>query len=105
MTTEATLLDRLRAAWNAPQEAPESHITHSTKLTTVEPLSLSVANLEAVRRAGVAVDHCELHLPPFDALEEPDYRRLGYIRSTCRICGAFLGYRRGAVGIDLPDRS
>lgn len=87
--TEAALLDRLRAAWDVPQERTGPPETHAATRTG----SKSVADLDAVKAAGVAVVRCGWHVQPFDALEEADRSRPGYVRSSCRLCGAFLGYR------------
>ena len=40
---------------------------------------------------------CLSHIPPFDAVESPDPSRHGWIRSDCRKCGKFLGYRPQAI--------
>jgi hypothetical protein len=36
---------------------------------------------------------CISHNPPFDLIERPDVNRRGWIRSECRVCGKFIGYR------------
>lgn len=36
---------------------------------------------------------CVCHIAPFDTIDRPDQSRIGWIRSQCRLCGAFLGYR------------
>lgn len=101
--TDAALLDRLRTAWNKPPEPPGTHITHSDAGTTVEPVSLSVGELDSIKAAGVALNRCRWHVQPFDAVEEPDRRRPGWIRSRCRLCGALLGYRPPPKDVTLNE--
>lgn len=101
--TDAALLDRLRAAWQSTQEPQEAVLTHSDAGTTVEPVSVTIGELDAVKAAGVAVDRCRWHVQPFDAVEEPDRRRPGWIRSSCRLCGALLGYRPPPKGVTLNE--
>lgn len=70
------LLAELQSAWGSAPIA---------KVTIVERFDLKLA--------GVATERCESHLPPFDAVETNDSKRRGWMRSTCRKCGRFLGYR------------
>lgn len=37
---------------------------------------------------------CRFHVHPYDLLDEPDEQRCDYVRSHCRHCRKFLGYRR-----------
>jgi hypothetical protein len=98
----AALLSRLRAAWGEPLTAPE---THAATEAGSEADRAGVAELDAIKAAGVATERCRWHLPPFDALEEPDRLRPGYIRSTCRLCGTFLGYRSRPAEVSSGSRS
>lgn len=80
MATDSELLAQLQAAWEAP---------------------VSVATPKSARLpAGlpVAIEKCQVHLPPFDLVETPDKSRPGYFRACCRLCGRFIGYRRAATG-------
>lgn len=36
---------------------------------------------------------CSTHLPPFETNDTADVKRPGWVRSECRKCGAFLGFR------------
>ena len=47
---------------------------------------------------------CSTHLPPFDTNDTADPRRPGWVRSECRKCGAFHGYRETARD-STPDLS
>ena len=89
-----TLLDSLQAAWGQAEAIP----TRKTRAP-------AVATLPAVVGGGVATVRCLSHLPPFDAVCVADIKRRGWVRSHCRLCGRFLGYRPGANGIDLESRS
>jgi hypothetical protein len=42
---------------------------------------------------GLAFERCRCHVPPFDAVETTDPKRKGWLRTSCRRCGQFLGYR------------
>jgi hypothetical protein len=39
--------------------------------------------------------NCNPHNNPDNHIDTPDDRRPGWIRSKCRVCGRFVGYRRG----------
>lgn len=67
MTTDPALLAQLQTAW---------HLTAAAIPTpTKKP------------------PRCLQHNNPKDWLDEPATARPGWIRSTCRRCGAFVGYR------------
>ena len=68
MTTEAALLAKLHAAWNQ-----------------------AAATIPARTPAKPAT--CSQHIDPWEWLDEPAPGRPGWIRTTCRRCGAFIGYR------------
>jgi hypothetical protein len=36
---------------------------------------------------------CSPHNNPANYVDAPDPKRRGYIRTTCRVCGRFVGYR------------
>lgn len=38
--------------------------------------------------------NCKPHNNPDNYIDTPATNRLGWIRSTCRVCGRFIGYRR-----------
>jgi len=48
---------------------------------------------DGARGAGEPV-RCDAHLDRADWLEEPAPSRPGWLRTTCRRCGAFVGYRK-----------
>jgi hypothetical protein len=115
MTTDQ-LLERLRSLWNTESVYAVSNRVNSTETHTkaeprtcevLTPRSAKVAmsNLKAVRLGGVSVRGCKEHLLPFDAIEITDIQRPGWVRSTCRLCGRFLGYRLESIGILLKERS
>lgn len=75
------LLSILQDAWTAaPIVVAESNARRSE--------SIPIVGL-----GGIAFKRCETHLPPFDTVESEDKNRHGWIRSECRQCGRFIGYR------------
>jgi hypothetical protein len=74
--TTSTILAALQSAWGSPPV---------TKTSIAERFDL--------QGAGIAIERCETHTPPFDAIETTDVKRRGWMRSTCRRCGRLLGYR------------
>ncbi len=81
-STTAEILNQLQTAWNV------GSIASTVKATPAEPKQIG-----EVRLSG-NTSRCTKHLLPFDAIDEPDKSRFGFIRSKCRHCGRFLGYRR-----------
>lgn len=67
--------------------------------TPQEQLQQAWMKQEAKRNETASIAACEIrrscryHIMPFDAIEDEDPRRPGAIRSVCRHCGRFLGYR------------
>ncbi len=76
MDTSPAILAMLQSAWSAPTVSDSKH-SHGIDFEVL----------------GVAIERCKSHLPPFDAIESADAFRPGWLRSTCRRCGKFLGYR------------
>lgn len=98
MSTPQHILDQLTAAWGsaaaihpAPIQAAPIHS---------KPIDLARAQAEPkhVTPAPVRLERptpiCSGHASPFDLIDERDPKRPSYIRSTCRACGRFVGYRR-----------
>jgi hypothetical protein len=83
MTPPPELLEQLRTVWLSPP----------TKAPGTKDAAASIASIDAVRHGGVAVDRCASHILPFNAIESEDPKRPGFIRSDCKLCGRFLGYR------------
>jgi hypothetical protein len=67
--------------------------------TIQEQLRQAWMDQEAKRNETASTAACEIqrscryHIMPFDAIESEDPRRPGVIRSDCRHCGQFLGFR------------
>ena len=38
--------------------------------------------------------NCSPHNNPANYIDTPDEKRPGFIKSHCRVCGKFIGYRR-----------
>ena len=93
MMTPAELLEKLRLEWCKDQV---------TIATSREGASASISDLEPATIGGLSIAACVNHLQPFDAIEREEPTRPGFIRSDCRRCGRFLGYRpkRNVVHFD-----
>ncbi|MBC8355092.1 MAG: hypothetical protein H8E66_24205 [Planctomycetes bacterium] len=74
MTTAETLAD-LQAAWHRP------------------PVVVS---------APAKPRRCDQHTNRADWLDEPAANRTGWIRTTCRRCGGFIGYHLEVAGSIMP---
>ncbi|MFN7878070.1 MAG: hypothetical protein ACK5PB_22315 [Pirellula sp.] len=114
-TMATDLQDKLRALWStdpvgmAPSRT-KSTMTHDDERGFPEAEQAgrvvgAIGDLDAVRFGGVAVVVCGIHSPPFDVVEEPEPRRPDWIRSTCRLCGRFLGYRPMQNSVQTKSRS
>jgi hypothetical protein len=90
--TPPELLERLRTAWTTTQPIAKPATAGDANRGAIDAAG-TVANMESVRADGIAVERCTHHILPFDAIEYEDPRRPGFIRSDCRLCGCFLGYR------------
>lgn len=110
------LQDKLRALWSTDPVDTAPSRTKSTMTHDDDELGFpeakqtghvagAISDLDAVRFGGVAVVGCGIHSPPFDAVEEPEPRRPDWIRSTCRLCGRFLGYRPMQNSVQTKSRS
>jgi hypothetical protein len=84
MMTPAEVLERLRLEWCKEQD---------TSAESGKGASASISDLEPAAIGGLAIAACVNHLQPFDAIEREEHTRPGFIRSDCRRCGRFLGYR------------
>lgn len=83
--TTLELLAELQTAWAVP-------IVGKLKADTATNQA-RIVDLLANAGVGSAVTNCRMHLLPFDAVESADLSRVGWIRSSCRLCGRFLGFR------------
>lgn len=96
MTTPAEILLQLQTAW---QTGPIASTASKARQPRQEPKRFGVALL-----AGNTAP-CNGHVPPFDVIDEPDLERSGFIRSKCRHCKRFLGYRRTGKTVHWTRRS
>lgn len=103
---DAGLLLDLRRLWTRKPEAgtaaetlagtgaaigtatPEAETTAKTSTATPTARKPTAAELLAARTPRRCLTHTAA-----DLLDEPAPRRPGWIRSTCRRCGGFVGYR------------
>ena len=97
MATDDRLMTELRRLWAPTTEA----IAPADDCADDQEPRRRIASVPAVMAAGVAIERCRSHLPPFDAIEAPDAGRPGVVRVNCRLCGRFLGYRRPAADLNL----
>jgi hypothetical protein len=87
MDTPTDILNQLRNAWNAGAVASGEPGGGITK-PQAEPKQFGGVLLTG------KTEPCGVHSPPLEMIDEPDKSRSGFIRSKCRHCGRFLGYRR-----------
>lgn len=87
------LLAQLQTAWVSPV-CDVSPVAVAPTVETPEPRkAITGAPQATIPHNAGTVTECGSHLPPFDAIEERDPKRFGFVRSTCRLCGRFLGHR------------
>lgn len=89
MTADPLLLARLQGMWNRPTAAEvlEQPTRKGAEIEKAAPLP--AAMLDATPRNA----KCSSHSVSSDWLDEPSPSRPGWVRSTCRWCGAFVGNR------------
>ena len=108
MQTDPYILQKLQAAWNVPVaivsvtgrraadcfgvDVAGEPLRHKPSDADRAPTPVMEA-IPAIRLGGVAIERCLTHYPPYDLVDVPDSSRPGWIRSTCRKCGTFMGYR------------
>lgn len=95
-TTPPNILDQLAAAWALPEPIKPGPIKPGP--TDPAPITGAPAPQKPVEPAPVRLERatpiCRWHVPPFDLIDADDRARPGYVRSACRACGRFIGYRR-----------
>jgi len=79
---------------------PEAETTGKT--STAPPTARKPTATELL--AGRTPRRCLNHTDPADWQDEPARHRPGYILTTCRRCGGFLGYRSAETGTRKGDR-
>lgn len=73
---------------------PQAETTGKTSTPTPTARKPTAAEILAARKPR----RCLAHIDPREWLDEPAPRRPGYILTTCRRCGCFLGYRPAEPG-------
>ena len=71
---------------------------------STEPRRSTADALAALRhRTPTGKPRCTSHLNRRDWLTEPASNRPGWLRTTCRRCGSFIGYRPADKRVDRID--
>lgn len=73
---------------DSPQAIPTLELLAASQQPPREPKQFAGVLLTG------KTEPCQGHPQPLDMIDEPDKSRPGFIRSKCRHCGKFLGYRR-----------
>lgn len=95
MTTPADVLNQLKTAWTT---AAVASVLPTTDAPAADLLATDAPQNKPKQFGGVLLSQktepCRGHSQPLEMIDEPDKARSGFIRSKCRHCGKFLGYRR-----------
>lgn len=95
----ASLSFDLRRLW---QRKPEAGTAAETLAGTGAAIGTATPTARKPTAAELLADRtprrCWTHTDPREWLDEPAHRRPGFIRSTCRRCGGFVGYRPAEPG-------
>lgn len=103
MNTDPTTIDKLRALW---QTTPKGTSEKATGIihplaaadNPLKPIPRTHVRTRASDRPPLAVGaepprRCSWHLDVNDWQDEPAPGRTGWIRTSCRKCGTYIGYR------------